>query len=235
MRPLSQIEIREVDRTAIDLFGLPGVVLMENAGRGCAEVVARHWVPGRVVICCGKGNNGGDGYVLARHLENRGWRVQVRLACPLDEVRGDAAVFLKVIGLAGLDCQSIDVADSTAWSRLKTELREADVIVDALLGTGLSGSVRSPYLEWIQAINESERPVLAVDLPSGMDCNTGKPLGACVKATRTATMVAPKLGFENVAAAQWTGSIETVDIGIPQMLRQALERSAPQRVSQPDA
>ena len=235
MRPLSQIEIREVDRTAIDLFGLPGVVLMENAGRGCAEVVARHWVPGRVVICCGKGNNGGDGHVLARHLENRGWRVQVRLACPLDEVRGDAAVFLKVIGLAGLDCQYIDVADSTAWSRLKTELREADVIVDALLGTGLSGSVRSPYLEWIKAIEESERPVLAVDLPSGMDCNTGKPLGACVKATRTATMVAPKLGFENAAAAQWTGAIEVVDIGIPQMLRQALERSAPQRVSQPDA
>lgn len=235
MRPLSQIEIREVDRTAIDLFGLPGVVLMENAGRSCAEVIARHWVPGRVVICCGKGNNGGDGFVIARHLENRGWRVQVRLACPLDEVRGDAAVFLKVIGLAGLDCQSMDVADSTAWSRLKTELREADVIVDALLGTGLSGSVRSPYLEWIKAIEESERPVLAVDLPSGMDCNTGKPLGACVKATRTATMVAPKLGFENAAAAQWTGAIEVVDIGIPQMLRQALERSAPQRVSQPDA
>lgn len=234
MRPLSQIEIREVDRTAIDLFGLPGVVLMENAGRGCAEVVARHWVPGRVVICCGKGNNGGDGYVIARHLENRGWRVQVRLACSLDEVSGDAAVFLKVIGQSGLDCQPISVDDSTAWARLRSELRMADLVIDALLGTGLSGSVRSPYLEWIQAINESERPVLAVDLPSGMDCNTGKPLGACVKATRTATMVAPKLGFENAAAAPWTGAIETVDIGMPQMLRQALERSAPQPVSQVD-
>lgn len=234
MRPLSQIEIREVDRTAIDLFGLPGVVLMENAGRGCAEVVACQWVPGRVVICCGKGNNGGDGYVIARHLENRGWRVQVRLACSLDEVSGDAAVFLKVIGQSGIDCQPISVNDQAAWARLRSELRMADLVIDALLGTGLSGSVRSPYLEWIKAINESERPVLAVDLPSGMDCNTGKPLGACVKATRTATMVAPKLGFENAAAAPWTGTIETVDIGIPQMLRQALERSAPQPVSQVD-
>lgn len=232
MRPLSQIEIREVDRAAIDLFGIPGVVLMENAGRGCAEVVSRHWVPGRAVICCGKGNNGGDGYVIARHLENLGWRVQVRLACPVDEVSGDAAVFLKVIGLAGADCHQISPEDSAAWSRLKTELRKADLIVDALLGTGLSGSVRSPYLAWIEAINQSERPVLAVDLPSGMDCNTGKPLGACVKASRTATMVAPKLGFENAAAAQWTGPVEVVGIGLPLVMRQALEGNAPEPVSQ---
>ncbi len=232
MRPLSQIEVREVDRSAIDLFGLPGVVLMENAGRGCAEIIARHWVPGRAVICCGKGNNGGDGYVIARYLENLGWRVQVRLACSLDEVTGDAAVFLKVIGSGGLDCQQIRVEDSTAWARLRSELRMADLIVDALLGTGLSGSVRSPYLDWIKAINESERPVLAIDLPSGLDCNTGKPLGACVKATRTATMVAPKLGFENAAATQWTGPVDIVDIGIPQMLVQALVRRAPRPVSQ---
>lgn len=187
------------------------------------------------MICCGKGNNGGDGYVIARHLENRGWRVHVRLACSLDEVTGDAAIFLKVIGLGGLDCQQIRVDDSTAWARLRSELRMADLVVDALLGTGLSGSVRSPYLDWIKAINESERPVLAIDLPSGLDCNTGKPMGACVKATRTATMVAPKLGFENAAAPQWTGPVEIVDIGIPQLLVQALVRRAHQPVSQVEA
>lgn len=232
MRPLSQMEIRDVDAVAIAEYHVPGVVLMENAGRGCAELIARHWVPGNALICCGKGNNGGDGYVIARHLENLGWRVRVRLAVPPESVVGDAAVFLQVLGRAGIDCQFLSPENSTGWSRLKTELSEADLVVDALLGTGLVGAVRSPYADWIAAINESGRPVLAVDLPSGMDCNTGKPLGRCVQATRTATMVAPKLGFENSIAAKFTGPIDIVDIGIPKAMRTALERKAPGKVGE---
>lgn len=227
MRPLSQIEIRQVDATAVEIFGIPGLVLMENAGRGCTEVIARHWVPGKAVICCGKGNNGGDGFVIARHLQNLGWIVRVRLACSPEEVGGDAAVFLHVLKQSGVECRFVDPIIEYDWKRLQQELQEANLIVDALLGTGLSGAVRTPYLEWINAINGSGRPILAVDLPSGMECNTGKPLGTCVKATRTATMVAPKLGFENAAAAHWTGPVDIVDIGIPNILREQLSRKAP--------
>lgn len=223
MRPLSRTEIRDVDRVALEEYGLPGVVLMENAGRGCSQMAVDNWSTGSVVLCCGKGNNGGDGFVIARYLENAGWSVKVRLAFPPSEVEGDAAVFLASVQKSGLDVRTIQVsgegvsADPTvvAWVEFQSELRSADLVIDALLGTGLNGSVRSPCREIIEAINAAGRPVLAVDLPSGMDCNTGQPLGDCIRATRTATMVAPKLGFENPASAALTGPVEVVGIGLP--------------------
>ena len=141
MRPLSQIEIRNVDRLAIDQFGIPGVVLMENAGRGCAQVVDANWVTGNVVICCGKGNNGGDGFVIARHLENSGWGVKVRLAYPPDQIRGDAAIFLVAVQASGIDVRTVKTDLDTAsagravisWDEFLDELKSADLIVDALL------------------------------------------------------------------------------------------------------
>ena len=165
--------------------------------------------------------------MIARHLENLGWKVCVRLACREEDVAGDAAVFLRVVQLTGIDSRYVSIDDAEKWQELQDRLRESDLIIDALLGTGLTGEVRSPYREWIEAINQSGRPVLAVDLPSGMDCNTGKPLGSCVRATRTATMVATKLGFENANSKLWTGPIEVIDIGIPLIQRQALTRQAP--------
>lgn len=236
MRPLSQIEIREVDQIAIDQFGVPGVVLMENAGRGCAEIITSHWKTGSVVLCCGKGNNGGDGFVIARYLENAGWSVKVRLAYPPEEAQGDAALFLASVQLSGIPVRTIQTprnmpsTDRTvvAWEEFQRDLRSADLVVDALLGTGLTSSVRSPCREIIEAINTAGRPVLAVDLPSGMDCNTGKPLGACVRATRTVTMVAPKLGFENRECAALTGPVEVVEIGLPRALIRLLELKAPE-------
>ena len=240
MRPLSQIEIREVDQIAIDQFGVPGVVLMENAGSGCAQIITSHWKTGSVVLCCGKGNNGGDGFVIARYLENAGWSVKVRLAFPPTEVRGDAAIFLASVQKSGLDVRTIQApgdgvsADPTvvSWAEFQDELKSADLVIDALLGTGLTGSVRTPSLEIIEAINAAGRPVLAVDLPSGMDCNTGKPLGACVRATRTATMVAPKLGFENPECKALTGPVELVEIGLPRALIRLLELKAPEAEQQ---
>lgn len=236
MRPLSQIEIREVDQIAIHQFGVPGVVLMENAGRGCAEIIASHWNTGSVVICCGKGNNGGDGYVIARYLENAGWSVKVRLAFPPEEVQGDAVLFLASVQKSGIQVRSIQAprdvpsTDQTvvAWEEFQRDLRSADLVVDALLGTGLTSNVRSPCREIIEAINAAGRPVLAVDLPSGLDCNTGKPLGACIRATRTATMVAPKLGFENLESEALTGPVEVVEIGLPRALVRLLELKAPE-------
>jgi NAD(P)H-hydrate epimerase len=235
MRPLSQIEIRDVDQIAIEQYGVPGVVLMENAGRGCAEIIGTQWPAGRVVICCGKGNNGGDGFVIARYLENAGWSVQVRLAFPLDAFQGDAAVFLASIQRSGLDVRTIQTEINSpsschpevSWPIFQSELTSADLVVDALLGTGLAGSVRSPYKQIIESINATGCPVFAVDLPSGMDCNTGKPLGACIRATRTATMVAAKLGFENPDSDVLTGPVDVVQIGLPRTLLRLLDVKAP--------
>ena len=214
MRPLSQIEIRRVDQLAIEEFGIPGVVLMENAGRGCAEIVTKNWAPGHVVICCGKGNNGGDGFVIARYLENAGWAVKVRLACPPEDVTGDAALFLAAVQKSGIDVRSVRALNepgsalpsAISWGEFTTELSHADLVVDALLGSGLIGPTRTPYADLIEAINSARRPVLAVDLPSGLDCNTGKPLGSCIRATRTATLVTHKLGFDRRASQELYGA-----------------------------
>ena len=235
MRPLSQIEIREVDQTAIEQFGVPGVVLMENAGRGCAQIIATHWAASRVVICCGQGNNGGDGFVIARYLENAGWSVQVRLAFLPSSYQGDTAVFLASIQKSGLDVRTIQTEihstspghPEIAWLKFQSELKSADLVVDALLGTGLIGQVRSPYKQIIESINAAGCPIFAVDLPSGMDCNTGKPLGTCIRATRTASMVAEKLGFENPESAALTGPVDVVEIGLPRVLVRLLELQAP--------
>ncbi len=215
MRSLSRAEVRHVDRRAIDEFGLPGVVLMENAGRNAAAVLLSTGVTGRVVICCGKGNNGGDGFVIARHLDNAGVDVRVLLACDPEDDIGDAAIFLRVIQSARLPLRRIPTSAFDEWQH---ELQSAEWIVDALLGTGLTGPVREPYVTAINAINMSGCKVLAVDLPSGMDADTGQPLGACVRATRTVTFVARKIGFDQPGAEQWTGPVDVVDIGVPRAL-----------------
>lgn len=221
MRSLSELQLREIDQRAIEQYGLPGVVLMENAGRGCVEVITRNWFPGKVVICCGKGNNGGDGFVIARHLDCAGWSVQVRVTEPMSAVARDAEIMRTVIERSGIHCLGANPQDDS-WEGFTESLSQADLIVDALLGTGIVGAVRAPYCEWIRAINAAGKPVLAVDLPSGMDCNTGLPLGNCVQATRTATMVAPKRGFENINSQKWTGPIDVVGIGAPQALIQQI-------------
>lgn len=235
MRPLTRAEVRNVDHRAITQFGIPGVVLMENAGRGCAELICQHWPAGIAVICCGKGNNGGDGFVIARYLEKAGWRVRVRLAHSPDQTTGDAAVYLESVAKSGGDVRVIgdnrcDPQESLAItsSDFTNELKTADLIVDALLGTGLSGEVKSPYAEIIHAINAAECPIVAIDLPSGLDCNAGAPLGPCVRATRTATMVARKIGFDVPESVAWTGPVDVVDIGLALAQIRALESEAPQ-------
>lgn len=235
MRTLTRAEVRSVDHRAMTEYGIPGVVLMENAGRGCAELIDRDWPPGTAVICCGKGNNGGDGFVIARYLEKAGWSVRVRLVHPPDQTTGDAAVFLQSVMKAGADVRVIcDPAGGSTgalainWSNFTSELKSADLIVDALLGTGLSGEVKSPYAEIIEAINAAESLVLAVDLPSGLDCNTGRPLGHCVRATRTATMVARKIGFDVPESVEYTGPVDVIDIGLPLAQVQVWEAETPQ-------
>lgn len=217
---LSRDAVRDVDRRAIEEFGLPGIVLMENAGRGAVEALLQQGCRGPVAICAGKGNNGGDGFVIARHLELRDLDVKVLLFCDSGELTGDAAINFRVIQAAGIPIIPMTAAEPDS---LDAELSSAEWIVDALLGTGLRGAVREPYRTAIAAINRSGKRVLAIDLPSGMDCDTGEPLGACVNATCTVTFVALKAGFvQNPRSVQFTGPVCVVDIGVPRSLLESV-------------
>ena len=211
---LTRDEVRAIDRRAIEEFGVPGAVLMENAGRGAAEVLLSLGARGPVVVCCGKGNNGGDGFVIARHLDNRGVPVRVLLFAKPDELTGDAAINCEIVRRSGVPLevrggQPVDVES------LRRELAAAGWVVDALFGTGLAGAVRPPFDRVIAAINASGAQVLAVDIPSGLDCDTGAPLGPTVRAQHTVTFVAPKTGFAETTARAWLGTVHVVDIGAP--------------------
>jgi NAD(P)H-hydrate epimerase len=220
---LSRDEVRTLDRRAVEEFGVPGVVLMENAGRGTAELLRSLGVHGRVVVCCGKGNNGGDGFVIARHLDNYRVPVRVLLFTRPEDLTGDAAVHYGIIAKAGLPF-AIHAGTPLNREAVRRELDTAEWIVDALFGTGLSGPVRVPFDEVINTINVSPARVLAVDLPSGLDCDTGQPLGPTVEAEHTATFVAWKKGFTDPAARRWLGQVHVVDIGAPRQLTDAFAR-----------
>jgi len=223
LRSLTRAQVRSVDARAIADFGLPGVVLMENAGRGTAELLASLGIRGSVVICAGKGNNGGDGFVIARHLQIRSVDAPVLLFCRPDDLTGDAAINWHVLTAARHPVTVIPLPSDPA--ELDRLLGAADWIVDALLGTGTQGAVREPYVTAIAAINRSGRKVLALDLPSGMDCDSGAPLGGCVRADHTATFVARKTGFDHPAARQFTGQVHVIDIGVPRCLVQEIADS----------
>jgi NAD(P)H-hydrate epimerase len=222
---LSREEVRMLDRRAIEEFGVPGVVLMENAGRGTAELLLSLGIHRKVVICCGKGNNGGDGFVIARHLDSRGTPVRVLLFARPEDLSGDAAVNYRIIARAGLP-MVIHAGNPVDDKAVRADLAAAEWIVDALFGTGLTGPVRNPFDQIITAINESSARVLAVDIPSGLDCDTGQPLGPTVRAHHTATFVAMKRGFANPAARQWLGQVHVLDIGAPRRLLEKPHSSA---------
>jgi NAD(P)H-hydrate epimerase len=218
-------QIRELDRIAIQDYGIPGLVLMENAGRACARAAAdmldRLDGPD-VVVLCGRGNNSGDGFVIARHLANWGAAVEILLLTPAGEVlkgEGEAAVNLRIALNMGIPLHQLEEPDRTAQAI--RDRGEADLLVDALLGTGLTGEVREPYRSAIEAVNRCSCPVLAVDVPSGLDCDTGRPLGVAVRADRTVTFALSKVGFTEAGADAYTGRVEVAEISIP---RAAIER-----------
>ncbi|WP_439629834.1 NAD(P)H-hydrate epimerase [Gemmata sp.] len=219
---LTRAAVRELDRRAIDGFGVPGVVLMENAGRGCADLLARLNPERRpTVILCGPGNNGGDGFVIARHLDNRGWPVSVHVLARHNRTAGDADVNFDILYTSGIHFTQYrpDYFDQPHRDLfVRQAFAEPGWVVDALFGTGLSRPLAAPFDWLVGAVNDSGFPVLAIDIPSGLDCDTGEPLGPTVRATHTATFVAPKRGFLNPAAADWTGQVHVIDIGAPRVL-----------------
>lgn len=228
VRALSRDEVRSLDRRAIEHYGVPGVVLMENAGRGAADLLTRLWPDARnVTILCGHGNNGGDGFVIARHLDLLGHPVRILLACPPGSCAGDAAINLGIVRRSGIELAVLDGADSAAWQAALAAARGEPVwIVDALLGTGAAGPPRGPIAAAIAAINslrdQGRARTFAVDIPSGMDCDTGAAPGACIRADVTGTFVARKLGFDAPGADRLTGPVHVLDIGAPRSLLESL-------------
>ena len=213
---MTRQEIRAVDAWAINTLGVPGVVLMENAGRSCAELIkeklAKTARP-KACIFCGTGNNGGDGYVIARHLLNSGFEVTVVICGPRDKIKGDAKINLDILERLGQRIEQLNLNADIA-GQIKTFADGTDMIVDAVFGTGLSGQLSDEYKRLIESINAQNKPVLAVDIPSGLDCDTGRPLGAAVKATYTVTFVAAKKGFTEKASAEYTGQVFVASIGV---------------------
>jgi len=215
---MSRDEVRAFDRWAINELGVPGVVLMENAGRSCAELIqdklADVTAP-RVCIFCGTGNNGGDGYVIARHLLNSGFEVAVVICGDRTKVKGDAKINLDILERLGQPIKQLDLRDADIPGRVKAFAAGVDMLVDGLFGTGLKGSLSEEYKQLIESINSLDCPILAVDIPSGLDCDTGQPLGAAVGATYTVTFAAVKKGFTLAnTAAQYTGEIFVASIGV---------------------
>jgi NAD(P)H-hydrate epimerase len=214
---LSRDEARALDRRAIEEIGIPGAVLMENAGRGMAELLAQLGIRGRVVICCGRGNNGGDGFVIARHLDALGFAVRVLLFADPNSLAGDAALNYRIAVKGGLSVEAFHAA-ALDEARLRQELAGADWIVDALFGSGQQGPLRPPFDRIVEMINGSGARVFAVDIPSGLDADTGQPLGATIRAAHTAVIVAPRTGFARPESRAWTGEVHVIGLGLPRAL-----------------
>jgi ADP-dependent NAD(P)H-hydrate dehydratase / NAD(P)H-hydrate epimerase len=218
MKILTAAETREVDRLTTERHGIPSLTLMENAGKTVVAFIKQRFPKlgrRRIVILCGKGNNGGDGFVVARHLLEMGARAGLYLFAEPTEVRGDAAVNLKRWQDVARDLRII--RDEQEWQEAKAALAFADVIVDALVGTGVRGPVEGVLREAIEEINRrpAETAVVAVDIPSGLSADTGEAQGVAVAANYTVTFTAPKIGFFLGSAAQHVGQLIVRDIGSP--------------------
>lgn len=215
MRLCTASEIMALDRQAINQLGIPGVVLMENAGRSCSDLFVQKfhdYCPGSVLVLAGKGNNGGDGYVMARILAGRGWRVTTLVLGAAEAISGDAGVMLKIIRNLGLP---IHFVEDPAVLREWFDTIAPTLIIDAIFGTGLQSDVRGLQAAAINLVNASSAPVFAVDIPSGVDGSTGRVCGIAVQADLTVTFDHAKIGHGSQPGAGYVGDLKVVDIGIP--------------------
>lgn len=223
MRGVGSARMREIDRRAQGEFGVPELLLMEHAGKAAAEEAMALMGPAtftdRVLVLAGAGANGGDGFVAARHLHNWGVKVSVALLADRDCVCGSARVNLKIA--ERLSIPLAEITSTAAWRRWAASRRAGrfGLIVDALLGTGISGRVREPVRSAIAWINRRSCPVVSIDVPSGLSADTGRPCGAAVRASSTVACGLPKRGLLRREARPWVGRLSVADIGLPRVLR----------------
>lgn len=212
-------EMQEVDRRATAEYGIPSLVLMEHAGAETAREVLAAFPAlsgGRALVLCGRGNNGGDGFVVARHLLGRGTEVETFLLARREELKGDARVNLEI--LEKLGAAPREIASATDLGALQERIVSADVVVDALLGTGARGSADGLFAQAIEIVNRAGRPVVAVDIPSGLIADSPETAGPAIRATLTVTFALPKACLLLYPAAAYAGSVRVADIGIPRPL-----------------
>ena len=223
MKIVTSDEMRRLDREAVDTYGIPVLLLMEQAGMGVVREMERRFgdLAGRsIVIAAGKGHNGGDGLVAARHLLHRGAHVRVFLAFPAPAMQGEAKIQAEIVRRLGGS-----ILDPSAFDRaaFRSALDDADLAIDALVGTGLSSPLSGFLAELVGDLNAARAPVVAVDLPSGINADTGEVLGAAVRAELTVTFALPKRGHFLPPGSEHTGELRVVDIGIP---KRALDQPA---------
>jgi NAD(P)H-hydrate epimerase len=215
MKVVTAEAMRSAEKLAIGQFGISGLTLMETAGRSCADFIIAGFGQGkkaRAVVIAGKGNNGGDGYVIARCLRQHGWEVKTFVVARRADIAGDAAV-----NLALLDESSLFFCPEPGeLGCYAEELARADVLVDALFGIGLHTGVRAVYAEAIELINSSGTQVVAVDIPSGLDATSGSVLGAAVKADLTVAFAFAKAGHVLYPGAEYCGCLKIADLGLPE-------------------
>uniref|UniRef100_A0A7C4XL29 Bifunctional NAD(P)H-hydrate repair enzyme n=1 Tax=candidate division WOR-3 bacterium TaxID=2052148 RepID=A0A7C4XL29_UNCW3 len=214
MRIVSNTEMQEIDRWAQENLGISGAVLMENAGRGCVEILKGYFELKKlkVLVVCGRGNNGGDGMVIARHLKNNGSDVEVILLGKEEDLKGDARLNYQILKRTGIEIREID---SVKGIKNVFKKKNFDCIIDAIFGTGFKGRPEGIYYEAIELINNSDSFVFSVDIPSGVNGDTGDCAGNCVVADATASMCLPKLGNYLYPGRMFCGKLHLIDIGIP--------------------
>jgi len=219
MKILTAAQMREIDRQAIEELGLPGLVLMENAGREVANLVLNELeidLDWPILVIAGKGNNGGDGLVAARHLVNQGATCEVLLLGRQEEVRGEALVNLEIARKIGI--KITEVPTETLWDKNCHRLKESTVIIDAMFGTGLSNPLTGLMARVVEDINNSGALVVSVDIPSGLSADTFEIIGPTVRADFTVTMAAPKIAHIFPPAEDYVGELYLADIGVPPSL-----------------
>ena len=216
MEVLTGQQMRNVDRRTIDEMGIAGLLLMESAGQGVATALVEDYADDLargLLIVCGKGNNGGDGFVVGRHLKRMGFSPRILLLAPAEEIRGDAEVNLRAARASGVEIQ--EVTDRDAWSAARSAIGESSLVLDAILGTGIKGGARGLAARVIQDLNSFGTCVVALDIPSGLDADSTDVPGVAVGAEHTYTLCRPKLPLVLGAAATHAGSWSVIPIGIP--------------------
>ena len=207
VKTVSVLEVQELDRRTIEDIGVPSIVLMENAGRRVSEVaidMVRELSGTRIAVFCGTGNNGGDGFVAARYLRNQGMDVKVYIAGEKSRIKNDPFTNLKILKNLNADIRDVSSAKEI----------EADLIIDAIFGIGLRGEVKGSAKEIIVDLNKKSTPIVSIDVPSGLNADTGEVLGVAIKAAKTVTMQFPKKGFTLNKGPECVGEIVVADVGI---------------------
>ncbi|RST73054.1 NAD(P)H-hydrate epimerase [Siminovitchia acidinfaciens] len=226
-------EMQLMDQYTMDVIGLPGVVLMENAGTKIAEevIASSPCENPRIIVLAGAGNNGGDGFVIARKLYDSGYDCVVCFIADPNKMKGDAKVHFDVYNKRGLP---IWYFHNNSSRKLHNLLSEADIIVDAMLGTGVNGPLREPVSEIISFVNRlKSKIIMSVDIPSGLNSDTGKAVGMAVKASKTVSFVYPKKGFFLLDGPKYIGEWKAVDISVPTSIVENLDLQMPKVITEP--